>query len=256
MPPKTKTAKKRARSPEPAATKRASKRGKKDASATSSIVEDTTQTQTQDASNIDPSKAVKPADAPSFQGAFDLYAMELPFLNSVFTPARDYAALLEVIRTYQAKPDNSARIYLPADVSTAGRLQSGVIEDPLEDMPFELALSLLTLKNSLSFTACESSGAYFSEPTKASAGITGSVDLENDHCGVSSTSGSFKMRRAWVSSTGKDEIFEGFASVKIVYSGMYRRKSFENGCTVSFPFWAIRACVGEDGKEIGLQPLQ
>ena len=208
-----------------------------------------------DTSETGLSKTAKPADAPSFHGAFDLYAMELPFLNSVFTPARDYPELLEDIRTYQAKPDNSARVYLPEDLSEPGRMQSGAIIDPLEGMPFELALDSLALKKSLSFTARESREAYFSEPPTAPAGITGTIDLENDHCGISSTSGSFKMRRAWIDSNGKDEVFEGYASVNIVYLGMYRRHSSENACKVSFAFWAIRARVGEDGKEIGLKPL-
>ena len=60
--------------------------------------------------------------------------MCLPFLNSVFSPQRDYAALLKTIRTYQAKPDNSAQIFLPSDLSASpdGRFRSGGIQDPLE----------------------------------------------------------------------------------------------------------------------------
>ena len=202
------------------------------------------------------------AKTPSFHGNFDLYAMCLPFLNSVFSPQRDYAALLKTIRTYQAKPDNSAQIFLPEDLSASpdGRFRSGGIQDPLECMPFDIALESLALKDSVAFTSREldADDAFYSDLDSASdsdlSGITASVALEDSHCGISSTRGTFKMRRAWVSEDGTDEVFEGFFKIDIVYSGLYRRKCFENSLNVSLPFWGIRARVGKDGKEMGLGP--
>ncbi|PIL26436.1 hypothetical protein GSI_12194 [Ganoderma sinense ZZ0214-1] len=278
MPPKSKMSKKRARSP--AGTKaaggktqtRSSKRTKKDASEAATTTGDEPKSQEEAvesaSTEAEAPKADQPEDpkptAPSFHGNFDLYAMELPFLNSVFTPKRDYAALLKTIRTYQAKPDNSGQIFLPADLDASepptGRFRSGAIRDPLECMPFDLALDSLALTDSLKFTARENTKhAFYSEPNAVSSssmpGITASVELEDSHCGIASTRGTFKMRRAWVSADGADEVFEGFFSLKIVYSGLYRRKCFENSLDVpSLPFWAIRARVDKDGKEIGLGP--
>ncbi|KAI1795260.1 hypothetical protein LXA43DRAFT_1178750 [Ganoderma leucocontextum] len=269
MPPKAKTSKKRARSP--AGTKaagdkaqtRSSKRTKKDAFVATLTTADKThdkedvvdEAETTAAKTDEPESAGPTAAAPSFHGNFDLYAMKLPFLNSVFTPKRDYAALLKLIRTYQAKPDNSAQIFLPEDIATAGQFRSRAIEDPLEGLPFDVALESAALKDSLKFTAREdTSDAYFSEPptAAAAAGLTASVKLEDEHCGISSSKGTFKMRRAWVDAEGTDEVFEGFFSINVVYSGLYRRKCQENSLQESFAFWAIRARVGEDGKEIGL----
>ena len=184
--------------------------------------------------------------------------MSLPFLNSVFRPARDYAALLKTIRTYQAKPDNSAQIFLPADLAD-GRFRSDAIRDPLECMPFDVALESPALADSIAFGAREDAGSpdafYCSSPSNA-RGITASVGLEDggSHCGISSTRGTFKMRRAWVSEDGKDEVFEGFFKIGIVYSGLYRRKCWEDGLDESFAFWAIRARVGADGEDIGIGP--
>ncbi|KAI1795261.1 hypothetical protein LXA43DRAFT_1058440 [Ganoderma leucocontextum] len=197
--------------------------------------------------------------APSFHGNFDLYAMELPFLNSKFTPTCDYAAFLKVLRSYQAKPDNSAQIYLPDDFSTGtpGRLRSLPIEDPMEGMPHKVALKSLALKDSVRFTAREvTEDVFYSEPSTGAAipGVTATVALAHHHCGVFMTKGTFKMRRAWVSADGKDEVFEGFFSIYIVYSRLYRRRIWEDSLKVRLPFWGIRARVGPDGKEIGLGP--
>ncbi|KAM5539674.1 hypothetical protein V8D89_006783 [Ganoderma adspersum] len=260
MPPKAKTSKKRARSP--AATKaagdktqtRSSKRTKKDASVAASDETKAQEDVVEPAEIAAAAETDKPdsegttTKTPSFHSNFDLYAMQLPFLNSVFTPKRDYAALLKVIRTYQAKPDNSAQIFLPEDLSASpdGRFRSGAIRDPLECMPFDIALESLALKDPIASPSSDSGSDV--------SGITASVALEDSHCGISSTRGTFKMRRAWVSADGADEVFEGFFKIDIVYSGLYRRKCFENSLNVSMPFWGIRARVGKDGKEVGLGP--
>ena len=189
--------------------------------------------------------------------------MSLPFLNSVFTPARSYAALLATIRTYQAKPDNSAQIFLPADLDPSGRadgrFRSSAIQDPLECLPFDVALEAPALADAVAFGAREDAGspdAFYSSSTSTSAvpGVTAAVALEDSHCGIASTRGVFKMRRAWASGDGKDEVFEGFFKIGIVYSGLYRRKCWEDGLDVSFAFWAVRARVGAHGQEIGLGP--
>ena len=186
--------------------------------------------------------------------------MSHPFLSSIFASKRDYAALLTVLRAYQAKSYTTARIFLPAEhtsASAAGRFESRAVLDPMQEWPFDLALRSLVLKDALTFTARETSDAakYFSEPGKAKAvGVTAAVALAHDQCGISSSKGAFKMRRAWLSEDGKDEVFEGVFSVSIVYSSLYRRKCDESACRKSFAFWAIRARVGEDGKEIGLGP--
>ncbi|KAM5531976.1 hypothetical protein V8D89_014376 [Ganoderma adspersum] len=168
---------------------------------------------------------------PSFHGNFDLYAMELPFLNSAFIPERDYAALLKVLRHHQAKPDNSAQIYFPDDFSTGtpGRIRCLRLEDPLEGMPHKLALH-----DTLAFTARETTedALYSAPPPSTSTATPG-------------------MRRAWVSADGKDEVFEGFFSTYIVYSRVYRRKTLDKSLTVRLPFWGIRARVGPDGRRSG-----
>ncbi|KAM5531977.1 hypothetical protein V8D89_014377 [Ganoderma adspersum] len=269
MPPKARTAKKRARSPDsnpPTADQvqtRSSKHAKKNASATSTSTTATAKSQAEKDDVVEDPRP-SPAAAPSFRGNFDLYAMSLPFLNSVFAPKRDYAALLKTIRTYQAKPDNTARIFLPGpedDAAKHGRFESPVVLDPLQEWPFDLALRSLTLKDALAFTARETSDAaqFFSDPPTAKAkakapGVAAAVALARDQCGISSSKGAFKMRRAWVSEDGKDEVFEGVFSVSIVYSSLYRSKCDESACRESFAFWAIRARVGEDEKEIGLGP--
>ena len=197
--------------------------------------------------------------------------MSHPFLSSIFASKRDYAALLTVLRAYQAKSYTTARIFLPAEhtsASAAGRFESRAVLDPMQEWPFDLALQSLVPKDALKFTAREvaADAKFFSDsdapkgPKAGMAaanrvpGVAAAVALAHDQCGISSSKGSFKMRRAWVSEDGKNEVFEGVFSVSIVYSSLYRRKCDESACRKSFAFWAIRARVGEDGKEIGLGP--
>ncbi|KAI1795259.1 hypothetical protein LXA43DRAFT_1108240 [Ganoderma leucocontextum] len=271
MPPKAKTSKKRARSPSPDSKPsdktqtRSSKRTKKDASAAPTAGGGKPPAQKDVAGAVE-ATAVKTNERPaapgppSFHGNFDMYSMKLPFLNSVFAPKRDYATLLKVIRTYQAKPENTAQIFLPEDASKAGRFRSLAVEDPMQEWPFDIALRSLALKGSLTFTAREREATgtpdaqFFSEPSAATPGVAAAVALAQDQCGIKSSKGAFKMRRAWVSADGTDEVFEGVFSVNIVYSSLYRRKCDESSLRANFAFWAIRARVGEDGKEIGLGP--
>ncbi|KAM5531966.1 hypothetical protein V8D89_014366 [Ganoderma adspersum] len=208
---------------------------------------------------------------PSFHGNFDLYAMELPFIRSKFTPECDYAALLKVLRYHQTRPDSSAQIYLPDDFSTGipGRLRSLPIKDPLEGMPHRLVLTSLALHDSVAFTARETTedALYSVPPTSAAAatpGVTATVSLVDHRCGAFITmamaegEGTFKMRRAWVSADGKDEIFEGFFSLHIGYASTCICGAIDDddnvveALDVYMPFWGIRARVGPDGREVGL----
>ena len=225
---------------------------------------------------MSPATKSKPDDhpntaPPSFHGNFDLYAMELPFIHSKFTPERDYAALLKVLRYHQARPDSSAQIYLPGSddflIGVPGRLRSLPIKDPLEGMPHRLALTSLALHNSVAFTAQETTeDALYSAPSSSTAvpGVTATVALVDRRCcggvitmAMAEGEGTFKMRRAWVSADGKDEIFEGFFSVDIGYAstcicGAIDEDDIVESLDVYMPFWAIRARVGPDGREVGL----
>ncbi|PIL30062.1 hypothetical protein GSI_07795 [Ganoderma sinense ZZ0214-1] len=269
MPPRANSSKKRACSPDepkPAdkPQTRSSKRVKKDVTSTASTSTSLSTTSAPAAKSRTRPKAVNVVEdsavAPSFHGNFDLYAMSLPFLSSVFAPKRDYAALLKTIRTYQAKPDNTAQIFLPEDTSKSGRFESLAVLDPIQEWPFDLALRSLARKPTLTFTAREMSdnakffsGAGAGSPAKG-PGVTAAVALAYDQCGIASSKGAFKMRRAWVSADGRDEVFEGVFSVSIIYSSLYRGKCDETACRETFAFWGVRARVGEDGKEIGLGP--
>ncbi|PIL28417.1 hypothetical protein GSI_08451 [Ganoderma sinense ZZ0214-1] len=196
---------------------------------------------------------------PSFHGNFDLYAMELPFIRSKFTPEHDYAALLNELRYHQAKPDSSAQIYLPDtdefSAGVPGRLRSLPVEDPLEGMPYQLELTSLALRDSVSFTACETTedALYSSAAPVSSArrtpGMTATIVLADDECGVIMTESSFKMRRAWVNPDGKDEVFSVYiACTSACACGILE----DDYVDVRLPFWGIRARVGPDGREIGL----
>ena len=192
---------------------------------------------------------------PSFNGNFDLYAMDLSFLRSGFIPDRDYAELLKVLRAHQAIPDSSTQIFLPAGflTGTPGHLRSVPLEDPLEGTPHKLALTSLALHDYVVFTADETTeDALYSAPPRATPGVTATVALTHEHWGVSVTEGTFKMRRAWVSADGRDEVFEGFFSVYIEYSAAYRQRTLDDWFDTRVPFWGIRARVGPDGWEIGL----
>jgi len=60
-----------------------------------------------------PEKIVKP----QYSGTFDLYGMELPFLEEVYVPNQNAAELYKTILTYQAKNDKTARIIFPDNLT-------------------------------------------------------------------------------------------------------------------------------------------
>ncbi|KAJ7172823.1 hypothetical protein C8R43DRAFT_1058272 [Mycena crocata] len=190
----------------------------------------------------------------SLAGKFDLYAMELPFLSSVYLPAgasqHNFAALYKTILTYQAKPDSTAQCVLPAG-DTAGRLSSAALEDPMEGLPWDIALTDLTHVDALKFSAKERK-PFVTPPREGIPGVKAQTGLAHDHCGVQSASGVFRMQHAWTGSAG-EEVFEGYMSFNVVHSAMYKRKRHGSGLKVDFAFWAVRARRDAHGKEIGLE---
>ncbi|KAJ7723789.1 hypothetical protein B0H16DRAFT_1385179 [Mycena metata] len=206
----------------------------------------------------------KPAQ-PALVGKFDIYAMELPFLAKAYLPTStsepQFSELYETILTYQAKSDFTARCVLPAskedsdkDNDKPGRLSSAVLEDPMEGMPWDIALVDLQRVEPVVFLAKERKEFATPPRTNCGAGIEGHTVLEDSNCGVQSAGGVFRMQRAWTGDRGgeKVEVFEGYLSFNVVYSGMYRRKGHGSGQKIGFSFWAVRARKGADGLEIGL----
>ncbi|KAJ7779432.1 hypothetical protein DFH07DRAFT_910827 [Mycena maculata] len=262
MPPKSTRKKqstaKRARSPEDAVKPRPSKRSKK------ASAPDETNSADGVSSTGSPKATAATAKSPALSGKFDLYAMELPFLAEVYLPAGEtkpqFAALHKTILKYQAKPDFTAQALIPdASSGKAGRLSGAVLEDPMEGMPWDIAIVDLKAVDSLVFSAKERSG-FLSAP-EAGAGIVGRTALAQGHCGVQSASGVFRMKHAWTgpgtAAAGKDvDIFEGYLSFNVVHSGLYRRKGHGGGDKIDFAFWAVRARQNAAGLEIGLTEIE
>ncbi|KAJ7618030.1 hypothetical protein FB45DRAFT_1103402 [Roridomyces roridus] len=194
----------------------------------------------------------EPAEDKPLTGKFDIYPMELSFLKSVYLPSGEsnpqFAALYKTILKYQAKPDSTGRCLLPETGAKPGRLRTP-LRDPMEEMPWDISIEDIELVDKLVFTAAQRKD--FITPPTTGAGVSGRTALTEDHCGVSSASGVFRMKLAW---TGEDgaEIFEGFLSFNVKYSGLYKRKGHGSGGKLEFPFWAVRARKGDDGKEISL----
>ncbi|KAJ7436881.1 hypothetical protein B0H11DRAFT_2255787 [Mycena galericulata] len=198
------------------------------------------------------------SEIPILSGRFDLYAMELPFLAEVYLPKTEpqFAALYKTILKYQAKPDFTAQCLLP-DVSSGktGRLESAALEDPMEGMPWDIELVGLKAVDALVFSPTERSG-FLTQP-EVGPGIAGRTALAEEHCGVQSASGVFRMKHSWTGkgagAAGEDvDIFEGYLSFKVVHSGLYRRKGHGSGDKIDFAFWAVRARRDAAGLEIGL----
>ncbi|KAJ7022717.1 hypothetical protein C8F04DRAFT_1272302 [Mycena alexandri] len=206
----------------------------------------------------------KPAQPP-LVGKFDIYAMELPFLAKAYLPTStaepQFGALYDTILTYQAKSDFTARCVLPASKEDSdkendkpGRLSSAVLKDPMEGMPWDISLVDLQRVEPVVFLAKEQKEFATPPRTDCGAGIEGHTVLEDSNCGVQSAGGVFRMQRAWTEDRGGEnvEVFEGYLSFDVVYSGMYRRKGHGSGQKIGFSFWAVRARKGADGSEIGL----
>lgn len=189
--------------------------------------------------------------------------MYLPFLSKAFLPPGtsqpQYEKLYDTILTYQAKPDYTARCFIPdAPYLRSGVMKSREHNDPMECMPFDIAIEDLKEVDKLPLTAAQK--AEFISPSDdltTGPGVMGNLVLEDDHCGIQSAGGKFLMKRLWVKegdAGSRVELFEGFMSFKVSYSGMYRRKGHGSGFDIPFAFWAVRARKGADGKEIGVGP--
>ncbi|KAJ6585815.1 hypothetical protein B0H19DRAFT_1110808 [Mycena capillaripes] len=274
MPPRKKAAKARATttstSKKAAATKKtttgkkATKRARSPESSSDSEVEQGKPPQKRAknaAEDTAPEPEVPTERGPS--GKFDLYAMELPFLAKVYLPPGQktseprFGALYDKILEYQAKPDSTARCVIPDaakladDPEKRGRLESAVLEDPMEGAPWDIALVDLRVVDSVVFPPTER--AQFATPPQPNCGA-GIEALMDGHCGVRAAGGVFRMQRAWSEERGGQtvEVWEGYLSFDVRYSAMYKRKGHGDGEKIGFPFWAVRARKGQDGKEIGL----
>ncbi|KAK7032677.1 hypothetical protein R3P38DRAFT_2699993 [Favolaschia claudopus] len=197
-------------------------------------------------------------------GKFDLYRMELPFLKKVYLPparttdAPQFEALYDTIVPLQTKSDFSGRCVIPSEASKYlldGRLESVDMQDPMEEMPWEIALTDLEVVDAVVFTEQERYKFLTAPKKNCGKGIQGRTELATDHCGVDEAEGVFRMQRAWVGERdGKDvEMWEGFLSFNVSHSGMYRRKGHGGGQKSGFPFWAVRARKDDNGDEIGLE---
>ncbi|KAJ7779236.1 hypothetical protein B0H16DRAFT_1502007 [Mycena metata] len=203
----------------------------------------------------------EPAAAASsaLAGKFDLYMMDLQFLSEPYLAAGksepQFAKLYDAIQKVQTKSDYTARCIIPAaPFAKDGQLQDRGSRDPMECMPFDIDITSLELVDKLSFSAAEN--LKFLTPPKTGPGITGRTKLADEsHCGIQSAGGVFRMKHAW---TGKGvdgadvEIFEGYFSFRVAYSGLYRRKGHGSGGERAFAFWAVRARRNAAGEEIGL----
>ena len=195
--------------------------------------------------------------------------MHLPFLKKEYLPTNttspQYDAVYNAILTYQAKNDKTARCYLASPTSTdpkdISRFSSRLMEDPMEDMPFDIMIDPARHHASLTFTEHELSSFEAPEAIPEGPGISGEMELaDSHHCGIQSASGVFKIKRVWTKPNpdvdgGFVELFEGFLSFDVSYSGLYRRKGHGIGNNVEFAFWGVRARTDKDGKEIGLCPM-
>ncbi|KAJ7100753.1 hypothetical protein B0H15DRAFT_460183 [Mycena belliarum] len=257
MPPKKSTRKpsaKRPRSPDatektadPATTKRPQKRAKTSSASTDELEIPTEPT---------PAKSTEP-ETPSPTGKFDLYMMDLTFLAAPYLPAGEskprWDSLYKEIVKVQTKKDYTARCLLPGTQGEDGRLVSRTSIDAMEEMPFDIRIADITLVDQLSFSAAERT--KFVTPPLCGPGITGRLELEDDHCGIQSATGDFRMKYA-SSVRGADgadvEIFEGYFAFDVAHSGMYKRKGHGAGRKSKFAFWAVRARRDAAGVEIGL----
>lgn len=199
---------------------------------------------------------------PKYTGNFDLYSMSLPFLKEPYLSKGDgkpqYEEVRKVILEKQAKNDKTARCYLDSEDGDESRFESRVIQDPMEEMPFDIAINSMKLQKHLSFTKTELNSFAAPGFIPDGPGITAVTALaDDDHCGIQSASGVFKMKRVWTKlNPGGElvELFEGFMSFNVSHSGIYRKKGHGNGEKTKFAFWGVRARV-QDGKEVGLRPM-
>lgn len=130
----------------------------------------------------------------------------------------------------------------------------------MAEMPFDITINHVQHHESLLFTESELLSFAAPDAIPDGLGISGEMELADSHCGIDFASGVFKIKRAWTKPNadadgGFVELFEGFVSFDVSYSGIYRRKGHGNGDNIEFAFWGVRARKDKDGKEIGLYPI-
>ncbi|KAK1225910.1 hypothetical protein PQX77_011105 [Marasmius sp. AFHP31] len=188
-----------------------------------------------------------PTTPPFTGGAFDIYAMQLPFLQKALKPNGDYAALHAKILEYQAKPDNSGQIAIsvPSDTSTNGygRLSSGMFTEPMGDERYEIGLASLKRHTELKFTAKEKK-LFFPEDADSipkGEGISATLVLEEDMCTISGISGELKMSTTpvWKGAEETQVMYQGVVSFSARYSGMLARKGHGPGASLSVGLWLV-----------------
>ncbi|KAJ7060469.1 hypothetical protein C8F01DRAFT_1084193 [Mycena amicta] len=197
--------------------------------------------------------------ANTFQGGkLDLYGMPLPFLRNALKPNNtgnlDYAALLTLIQSKQAKNDNSARavVSLPESASAAGygRFSSRVegFCEPFEEEPYDIGIAAVKRVDKLSFNAAERQALW---PTSevpqfdGSPGLQGTMVLVDSPCGVGSVSGAFKMLTVPVKESDGVAMWVGVVSFQVKHGSLYQRKGFGRGTLAAFGFWAVAAKEGD-----------
>ena len=112
----------------------------------------------------------------------------------------------------------------------------------MEEMPFPIKITDVN-ETEVKFTSNQLKEFVHIGETVKGQGVSGDLELGEDNCGVSSASGDIKMRQLWskVDAEGKSmELFEGFFSFDVSYSGMYRRKGHGSGQNAEMAFWAVR----------------
>ncbi|KAL0060909.1 hypothetical protein AAF712_012304 [Marasmius tenuissimus] len=180
-------------------------------------------------------------------GAFDIYAMQLPFLQKALKPNGDYAALHAEILKYQAKPDNSGQIAIsvPSDTSTNGygRLSSGMFTEPMGDEPYEIGLASLKRHTELKFTAKEKK-LFFPDDADTipkGEGISATLVLEEDMCTIGGISGELKMSTipVWRGGEETQVLYQGVVSFSVRYSGLLARKGHGPGASLSVGLWLV-----------------
>lgn len=202
-----------------------------------------------------------------FSGNFDLYSMRLPFLSEVFLAKGQskpqYEELYEKILTYQAKDDNSLQLYLQKLPSgdERGQIRSTVdaMCDPMEGMPFDVEVHDVMVTDKLPLKVNERK--LFLVPPTEGPGIEGLLTVVDGGCGVDSSKGVIKLKRLWKSQKKRAdgsyaELFEGFVSFNVSYSGLYKRKGHGKGEKLETAVWAVRARRNDNGEEVGIGPLK
>ncbi|KAK0197906.1 hypothetical protein F5146DRAFT_1017436 [Armillaria mellea] len=225
---------KRPRSPSPDASKTAQEGGKH------AKIAETARHSENDVESVVSETQKEEDNGPVFSGKFDLYAMVLPFLSKVYLPTNSsstprYEELYKTILTYQAKPNFSAQIVLPdAPYTMDGVAGSRAIRDPMECLPYDLSLEDIKAVKKLSYTAHQKSllscpRLRYGEQVLRFTANTGIID---GGCGIQTARGER------ISNGSSIELFEGFFSLMISYSSLYKRKGHGSGDDTEFAFWA------------------